>query len=125
MPEDESTQPGVAGLPPANPLPADASLTQAGFFRSLFDLSFKSLITPKIIKVLYLLSMIVIGLIALSFIVSAFATSAALGVVVLLIGAPLVSLLYLIATRVYLELVIALFRIMENTTELVAQGRRR
>jgi hypothetical protein len=42
---------------------------------------------------------------------------------VLIIVAPLVALLWLIYTRVILELFIALFRIAENTSELVAQGR--
>jgi hypothetical protein len=36
-----------------------------GFLASLFDISFSSLITTKVIKVLYLLSMIIIGLLAL------------------------------------------------------------
>jgi hypothetical protein len=42
---------------------------------------------------------------------------------VLVIVAPIVSLLYLIYTRVLLEVIIALFRIMENTGEMVTLQR--
>ncbi len=112
--------------PPPGPGPGNnpTSLTHRGFFSSLFDLSFTSLITTKIIKVLYVLSIILIGFSALFFIVAAFHQSSAAGLLVLVIIAPIMSLFYLIYTRVLLELVIALFRIMENTAEMVAQGRR-
>ncbi len=99
-----------------------SSLTRRGFFGSLFDLSFTSLITTKIIKVLYLLSIFLIGLTALVFVIAAFHQSSTVGLLVLVVVAPIMSMFYLIYTRVILELVIALFRIMENTGELVAQG---
>ncbi len=115
---------------PYPPVPASATgqnallLTQGSFFSSLFDLSFTSLVATRIIKVLYVLSIVLIGLTALLFIVGAFHRSAAAGVAVLFIVAPIMSLFYLVYARVILELFIALFRIMENTSELVAQGRR-
>jgi len=93
---------------------------QQGFFKSLFDLSFTSLITTKIIKVLYVLAMIGIAFYALIFTVAAFQASSALGLLVLVVGAPLFALAALIYARVLLEVFIALFRIMENTSELVA-----
>jgi uncharacterized membrane protein len=98
-------------------------MPEQGFLASLFDVEFKSLITTKVIKVLYILSMIVIGLAALAFVAAAFANSVAGGLIVLLIVAPLVALLYLIYVRVLLEIVIAVFRIMETNTELVALQR--
>jgi hypothetical protein len=98
-------------------------MPEQGFLASLFDVDFKSLITTKVIKVLYILSMILIGLGALAFVVAAFANSVAGGLIVLIIVAPLVSLLYLIYVRVLLEIVIAVFRIMETNTELVALQR--
>src|SRR5436305_1223191 len=101
------------------------AVMQKGLFGSLFDISFRSLITTKIIKIVYVLYMIVIGLVALGFIVSAFHASAAAGLFVLVIGAPIAFLIYLIFGRVWLEVVIVLFRIMENTQRLVDQGARR
>jgi hypothetical protein len=92
---------------------------EQGFLASLFDVSFSSLVTPRVIKVLYVLSMIIIGLFALFFVVAAFSNSVASGIVVLLIIAPLAGLLYLIYVRVLLELVIVIFRIMDTNVELV------
>src|SRR4051812_45195708 len=94
-----------------------------GFLESLFDVSFSSLVTTRVIKVLYILSMIVIGILALFFVVAAFSNSIAGGIVVLVIIAPLAALLYLIYVRVLLELVIVIFRIMETNVELVSLQR--
>ena len=98
-------------------------MPEQGFLASLFDVEFKSLVTTKVIKVLYILSMIGIGLVALAFVVAAFNNNAAAGLLVLIIVAPLMSLLYLVYVRVLLEIVIAVFRIMETNTELVALQR--
>ena len=98
-------------------------MPEQNFLASLFDVEFKSLITTKVIKVLYILSMIGIGLVALAFVVAAFNNDAAAGPLVLIIVAPLMALLYLIYVRVLLEIVIAVFRIMETNTELVALQR--
>ena len=94
-----------------------------GFFGSLFDLSFSSLITTRIIKVLYVLAIILIGFYALIFIAAGFHNSAGAGILVLVVIAPIFTLASLIYTRVLLEVFIALFRIMENTGELVARER--
>ena len=94
-----------------------------GFLASLFDTSFSSLVTTKVIKLIYILSMLVIGLLALAFVVGAFRASAGFGLLTLLVLAPVGSLIYLTYTRMFLEFVIALFRIMENTHELVRLGR--
>jgi hypothetical protein len=50
-----------------------------GFFGSLFDLSFTSLVTTRIIKVLYVLAIIVIGIYALIFIAGGFSNSTSAG----------------------------------------------
>jgi hypothetical protein len=86
---------------------------ERGFFSSLFDLSFTSFVTTKIIKVIYVLTLIGIALLALAFIVGAFQESSGLGVFVLLIGAPIASLIYVIYSRVILEFIIQVFRISE------------
>lgn len=93
-----------------------------GFFGSLFDLSFTSLVATRIIKLLYVLAIILIGLYALLFIVGGFTNSTAAGLLVLLIIAPIFTLASLVYARVLLELIIALFRIMENTNQLVARA---
>jgi hypothetical protein len=92
---------------------------ERGFFQSLFDISFTSFITTKIVKFLYILALVLIGLGALAFIASAFRANAALGLVVLLIVAPLGSLLYVIYTRVVLEVIIQIFRINEHLRDQI------
>ena len=96
---------------------------EKGFFASLFDISFSSLVATKVIKVIYVLSMILIGLTALVFIVGAFSNSVAAGLFTLVILAPLAALLYLIYVRVILEVIICVFRIMETNVELVGLQR--
>ncbi len=91
-----------------------------GFFASLFDISFTSLITTKLIKVLYVLSLVAIGITYFAFVVSAFAASAGLGALVLLIVGPLMALFWTVFVRVSLEVVVALFRVMETNVEIAA-----
>jgi len=92
-----------------------------GFFASLFDLSFSSLITTKIIKVLYVLTLVGIGLGYVVFTISAFASDPAIGAIILFVVGPIVSLLYIVYARVFLEIVIALFRIMESNIEIAGK----
>lgn len=49
--------------------------TPRGFFSALYDLSFYSFVTPKIIRVLYILALIIIGLWSISFLISGFTPS--------------------------------------------------
>ena len=86
-----------------------------GFFGKLFDFSFETFITPSIIKVLFILILVVIGIGALGFVIAAFSQSAVLGLVVLIIGVPIGGFLYILFARVWLEIVVVLFRIEENT----------
>ena len=95
-------------------------MEQKGFFGSLFDVSFTSFVTIRIIKVIYIITLVLIGVAALVFVVASFADSVGAGLFVLIIAAPLVSLLYVIYVRVLLEIVIAIFRIAENTGDSVA-----
>jgi hypothetical protein len=92
---------------------------EKGFWGSLFDFSFSSLVTTKIIKVLYVLALIVIALGAVVYIIVAFSQSVALGVITLFVIAPIVGVLYLVWTRVMLEVIIVLFRILETNREIV------
>jgi hypothetical protein len=91
--------------------------------RGLFDISFRSFVTGRIIGILYVISIVIIALYTIFLIIAAFNASVTLGVLTLLILGPLFffSLIYV---RVLLELAIVLFRIAENTSEMVRQGRR-
>jgi hypothetical protein len=84
------------------------------FFSKLFDFSFSSFVTTDIIKIIYGLAIFFSVIMALGFIISGFNAGAAWGILALLVS-PLVFLLYVMACRVWLEIVIVIFRIAENT----------
>ncbi|MBM3324923.1 MAG: DUF4282 domain-containing protein [Calditrichaeota bacterium] len=92
-----------------------------GFWGSLFDFSFTDFITSKIIRILYVLLIIAAVVAALAAIVAGFTKSALLGVVTLLILGPLGFILAMICIRVYLEIILVIFRIAENTAEIARQ----
>lgn len=89
-----------------------------GFFGSLFDYSFSSFVTPRIIKVLYVLATILIGLWTLFLAAAAFETSETAGVLTLFLFGPLFFLVSMLYARVLLELVIVFFRINGNVQEI-------
>lgn len=89
-----------------------------GFLNSLFDYSFSSFITSRIIKVLYVLTTIVVALWTLLLILAAFNASSGLGLVTLLFIGPLFFLIAMIYARVGLELLMVIFRIHEDVREI-------
>jgi uncharacterized protein DUF4282 len=93
-----------------------------GFFASLFDYSFSSYITPRIIKVLYVLATVLVALWTLVIILIAFNASSTLGILTLLIVGPIYFVLAMIYTRVLLELLSAFFRIHDDVQEINQRG---
>ncbi len=93
-----------------------------GFFGALFDFSFSEFVTTKLIKLLYLLSLIFIGIgFVVAFIagfVSIFTEGFFQGLLAIVFS-PIIALIWVILARVWMELIIVIFRIAENTTELV------
>lgn len=89
-----------------------------GLFRRLFDLSFSQMITTKLVKILYIMAIAASGLMALSMIVGGFANSFGSGLFMLIV-APIVFIVQILFSRIWLELVIVVFKIAENTSYLV------
>ena len=92
------------------------------FLNALFDFGFTSFVTPKVVKVLYLLIVVVVGLSALAFTVSMLAANLVLGLVVLLIGAPLYFLVVTALYRIILEFFMVIFRMAEDIRALRERG---
>jgi hypothetical protein len=118
---------GAAVPPPqwqaATPAPGKPRQQRApgekGFVGSLFDFSFTSLVTPKIIKVLYILFTIWTAIIGLSILVIGFRTGGVWGgLFVLIIIEPVFILLTLGIYRVVLEMFMVVFRIYEETKQI-------
>jgi hypothetical protein len=88
---------------------------------ALFDFSFNRFITLSVIKVVYLLGMVIIALMWLIAVISAFTQGALQGLGVLVVG-TLFAILYLIFFRIWLELIVVIFRIGENTSRMVGRS---
>jgi uncharacterized protein DUF4282 len=117
--------PAAAAAPaPARYVPPINTQQAAGFISSLFDLSFSNFITPKLIKVLFIITIVLVALGALAFVGSAFMQSAIAGIFVLLIVAPLFFLFEVILARVWMEVLIQIFRACDYLAEIAKQGRR-
>lgn len=99
---------------PARPKDADTT----GFLGALFDLSFTSFVTPKIIKVLYVLVIIgtVVSSLALTIVV--FKASKAFGIAALVFGDPLIILVVLAIARIFLEFFVVIFRAAQDIRAL-------
>jgi len=102
-----------------------------GFLASVFDFSFTSFITSKLIRLLYGVAVGVAGLAALvvfTVLVGAgFCQSAAAGVGAIVLGflvGPLVFFLIALYARVALELTMVMFRIAEHTAS-IAEAKQR
>ena len=89
-------------------------------FSSLFDLSFSRFITLGIVKVLYVLVLILIAIGWLIGVISGFSQGAGAGIVGLVV-VSIVALIQVIFARVWLELIVVIFRIGENTSALAAK----
>jgi hypothetical protein len=120
--------------PQEDPRPMDPAPNK-NFFASLLDLSFTSFVTPKLVKLLYVLSLILIALLYVGIAIAIFASgggsefdqwsgtvqessnTTGLGILWLLIGGPLFALIYAIIYRVFCELIIVAFRIYETVRD--------
>ena len=94
-------------------------MDKKGFFGALLDFSFTEFITTKLIKLLYILALIGIALGALGIIIIGTTIGKFGGFLfTLLIGAPLFILFSTIMTRVWLEILVVLFRLYENVRSI-------
>jgi hypothetical protein len=95
---------GLAGTPQQPP---------PSFFSALFDLGFDSFATPVVIKVLYILGLIAIGLGYVVFVISGFFQDPLVGLAFLIAGA-IGALIYVIFLRITLEFYYAVVRMSED-----------
>jgi Domain of unknown function (DUF4282) len=98
---------------------ANGSMETKGFFAALFDFGFTSFVTLRFLKVIYAILVCVILLFGLIFLIGGLAAGGG-ELVLAIILAPTITLLYLIFTRVYMEIIALFFRIGENTSIMAA-----
>jgi Domain of unknown function (DUF4282) len=102
----------IAGCPVGAPPVSEAKAVEdKGFFGSLFDFSFESFITTKLVPVLYGLALVAVVLTAIGLFTRGGA-GILLGLIVLAFGT--------IYARVMMETIIVFFRIAEHTRDMAA-----
>lgn len=95
--------------------------TGKSFLSMLFDLSFDDFVTVRIIRVIYVISIIAAAIVGLFWFVT-FASNGAGAAILALILVPIAFLLYVIIARVWLEAFMAIFKIAENTSVMARNG---
>lgn len=88
---------------------------QKSFFATLFDFDFTSFITLRFLKVIYGILVALILLTGAIFLFGGLASGSGLGILFGLVVAPLATLVYLIMTRIGLEVIAMFFRIGDNS----------
>ena len=87
------------------------------FFKALFDFEFKSFITMKLIKPLYIIFVVLASLGALFFLL----TTIRFNPIVAIIVVPLYWIFMLVTTRIWMELIVLLFDINDRVESLAGQ----
>jgi hypothetical protein len=106
-------QPGYGGAPTSFG-PTGSPQTQAkGFFTALFDFGFTSFATPSVVKVIYVVGMVILGLVYVVAVIAGFTQGVGPGLLAL-IGGGIIALLYLTLFRITLEFYYAVIRMSED-----------
>ena len=108
-------QPPGDGPPPYGQQPAGpgGQPPRKGFFGALFDFSFEHFVTPMLVKAVYIVAIVALGLGWLIWVAAGFSQSAGFGVAVLLLG-PILIFLYLCLIRMTLEFYLAITRMSQD-----------
>lgn len=105
---------GSWGQQPTSPSPGGIPTSEKGGIAAIFDFSFSSFATPSLIRLLYIVGSVLIGLFYLFSVGSSFYTGGAVtGLFTLIIGA-VVALFSMALLRVSLEFYYAVVRMSED-----------
>ncbi|TLD68309.1 DUF4282 domain-containing protein [Phragmitibacter flavus] len=104
-------------MDPIDPPPVVEKNPGLTLFDAVFDLSFATPITPRVVKWLYIISIVAAGLVALSKILSGFSAGIMAGLVSLFI-APIVFIIYVLVARVTLEVALAIFQMADSLKKI-------
>lgn len=128
---DPAHDPDDTGVPTV--LGADPGDIGRGFFRALFDLSFRTFITRRLASVFYLVGLIAIAIAFVVWFVQGivggitalwYNPGAGISLIVAtLVIVPIVSFLAIVVLRFLIEAVVALIAIAENTERTAANTR--
>jgi hypothetical protein len=123
-PQPAGSQPMGPPSVGVSPMDASQAADTRGFLGALFDFSFTSFVTTRIIKVLYVLILVLAVITALVYTVVAFRVSGTFGFLTLIIGDPLFIIIVMAFWRLVLESFVVVFRIAEDIRALRERGDR-
>jgi|SRR5580658_430950 hypothetical protein len=98
------------------------ALEDKGFIRSLYDFSFSSLVTMRVIRVLYALITIIYSLAAVITFAVLLVRHTPVDIVLAIIVVPLAYLIYLTIARITLEVLMVIFNIGKDVRTLRERG---
>lgn len=93
---------------------ATAAPQGKGFFGALFDFSFTTMVTPKIIRALYIVMTVLLAAAAVIMLIAGLASREPAVIIGALIGVPLMFIIYLALVRMSLEMYYAVIRLSED-----------
>jgi hypothetical protein len=96
--------------------PNSSPAHQKNFLASLFDFGFTSFVTLRFLKIIYAIVVVLTLLSGLSFLVVGLSAARGAQILLVIVLAPLVTLVYLIFARILFEVIALFFRIGDNTT---------
>jgi len=88
---------------------------EKGLVENLMDFSFQRLVTPRLLKLLYGIHLLIGLVVAIWFVFTGFQTSTSNGLLALVLGVP-AMLLWIMYCRIAVELLAAVFRAAEVIT---------
>lgn len=92
-------------------------MEEKGFLATIFDFSFSEFVTTKVIKFLLGLAMVVNVIFTIMVIANGFSNSTFQGIIFIILS-PVIYLILMLFSRIYLELIIVIFRIAENLIKI-------
>ena len=96
-------------------------MAQKNFFKSLFDFSFREFITTRVIKFLFIVFVILAACGAVGYLITSIAGGCWLAFAAFII-APVGFFFYVLIVRIWLEVLLVLFRIADNTDKMAGGG---
>ena len=88
-----------------------------GFLQALMDFSFTQFVSESLVKILYYLGIVLFAIFGITAVVVGFTNGVSYGIGVLIM-APVLFVVFVVALRVFLEFVIVVFRIADFTRQI-------
>lgn len=114
--------------PPSQPPPPSTQIADQvkdearGFFASMMDFSFESFITPRIIRVVYILALVGVAMYTIGWLgYCVYSHNMLTGFFMAVVTTPIVALLGVVLARVYVELIMLAFKILETLKKIEAK----